>query len=29
MGYGIANKIFVSFEEPFWGERLGWINFIA
>jgi hypothetical protein len=29
MGFGVANKIFASFSEPFWGERKGWINFIA
>lgn len=28
IGNGIANKLFCSFKEPFWGKRKGWINFV-
>jgi monoamine oxidase len=29
MGNGVANKIFATFSRPFWGEQLGWLNFVA
>lgn len=29
MGNGVADKLFVSFEKPFWGKRKGWLNFIT
>lgn len=29
MGNGVVNKIFVSFERPFWGNRKGYINFVT
>lgn len=29
MGSGVANKIFISFEKPFWGHKKGWLNFIT
>ena len=29
MGNGYANKLFVSFEKPFWGKKKGWLNFIT
>ena len=28
IGNGIANKLYCSFKEPFWGKRKGWINFV-
>ena len=28
IGNGVANKLFCSFKEPFWGKRKGWINFV-
>lgn len=29
MGNGIVNKIYVSFNKPFWGNRKGYINFVT
>ncbi len=29
IGNGVANKLFVSFERPFWGRRSGWLNFVT
>lgn len=29
MGNGIVNKIYVSFDKPFWGNRKGYINFVS
>jgi len=29
MGFGVANKIYVSFDKPFWGENQGWILFVT
>lgn len=29
IGVGNLNKLFVSFEKPFWGNYKGWINFIT
>lgn len=29
MGNGVANKLLISCETPFWGKRKGWINFIT
>ena len=28
MGNGVANKVFVSFEKPFWKVKEGWLMFI-
>jgi hypothetical protein len=28
MGFGVANKIYVSFHKSFWGKRQGWLNFV-
>lgn len=29
IGYGFENKVFASFEKPFWGKRRGWLNFVT
>jgi len=29
IGNGYADKLFVSFEKPFWGNRTGWISFVT
>jgi len=29
MGNGVANKMFVSFEKPFWKENQKWLNFVT
>jgi len=29
IGNGVVNKIYVSFEKPFWGNRKGYINFVT
>ena len=29
IGNGVVNKIYVSFDKPFWGNRKGYINFVT
>ena len=29
IGNGVVNKIYISFEKPFWGNRKGYINFVT
>ena len=29
IGNGYADKLFVSFEKPFWGNRTGWLSFLT
>jgi polyamine oxidase len=29
IGVGIFNKLFISFEEPFWGTRKGWLHMVT